>query len=106
VRRVTDAAGRNGDDLVDASQAGSPGEIGDETEAEGDIEVEDIEGEVAALLDGEQLGSLMMQQLAGLIESWTSVLEALAQNGVDPTPLLQTLARTLRDTADQLDPAP
>jgi hypothetical protein len=54
--------------------------------------------------DGHEIGVLMMQQLTALVESWATVLEALAENGVDPTPLLQSLASTLRATADQLDP--
>lgn len=61
-------------------------------------------GNSDALVDGQDVGVLMMQQLADLLESWTKVLETIAQHGVDPTPLLQTLAGTLRATADQLDP--
>lgn len=60
--------------------------------------------EVGITLDGEDLGTLMMQQLGDLIDDWTKVVEALAEHGVDPTPVLQTLANTLRATADQLDP--
>lgn len=61
-------------------------------------------GNSDAFVDGQDMGVLMMQQLADLLESWTKVLETIAQHGVDPTPLLQTLAGTLRATADQLDP--
>jgi hypothetical protein len=54
--------------------------------------------------EGDDLGALLMGQLDAVIESWGRVVEVVAQHGVDPTPLLQTLARTLRATADQLDP--
>jgi hypothetical protein len=73
--------------------------------------VSEVEGEATggdgrgdALVDGEDLGSLMMQQLTDVLGSWTTVLGRLAQHGVDPTPMLKTLADTLRATADQLDP--
>ena len=56
------------------------------------------------LSDGRELGTIMMQQLGDLVDSWAKVLEAVAEQGVDPTPLLKALAGTLRDTADQLDP--
>jgi len=55
---------------------------------------------------GDDVGALLMGQLEDLIDSWAKVIEVVAQHGVDPTPLLQTLARTLRATADQLDPEP
>lgn len=55
--------------------------------------------------DGHEIGVMMMQQLTDLVHSWGTVLEAVAENGVDPTPLMQSLANTLRATADQLDPA-
>jgi len=64
-------------------------------------EAEQGPGEV---LDGHEIGVMMMRQLTDLVDSWANVLEAVAQNGVDPTPLLHTLARTLRATADELDP--
>jgi len=60
----------------------------------------------AGLGDAHEIGVMMMQQLTDLVSSWGTVLEAVAENGVDPTPLLRSLARTLRATADQLDPAP
>jgi hypothetical protein len=56
------------------------------------------------LTDGRELGQIMMEQLSDLVESWAKVLEAVAEQGVDPTPLLKVLAGTLRATADQLDP--
>lgn len=55
---------------------------------------------------GDDVGALLMGQLEDLIDSWAKVIEVVAQHGIDPTPLLQTLARTLRATADQLDPEP
>jgi hypothetical protein len=68
----------------------------------------DLGAAIAELFDGagegDDLGSLLMGQLDGVIESWGKVVEEIARHGVDPTPLLQTLARTLRATADQLDP--
>ncbi|HMG45803.1 MAG TPA: hypothetical protein VK611_31020 [Acidimicrobiales bacterium] len=54
--------------------------------------------------DGHAIGVMMMQQLTDLVDSWGTVLEAVAEHGVDPMPLLKSLAQTLRDTADQLDP--
>jgi hypothetical protein len=59
--------------------------------------------EVSDELDLGTLGSLMVQQLGTLLDSWTDALEVVVRHGVDPTPVLQTLARTLRATADQLD---
>lgn len=56
-------------------------------------------------IDGGDVGALLMGQLEDLIDSWAKVIEVVAQHGIDPTPLLQTLAGTLRATADQLDPA-
>jgi hypothetical protein len=55
------------------------------------------------LVDARELGLIMMQQLGDLVDSWAKVLEAVAEQGVDPTPLMRTLAGTLRLTADQLD---
>lgn len=65
-----------------------------------------LEAELADVfaVGGDDLGSLLMGQLDDLIGSWAKVIEVVAQHGVDPTPLLQTLAHTLRATADQLDP--
>jgi hypothetical protein len=77
---------------------------GDSDVAAGDHDEHSDPDEVGITLDGEDLGTLMMQQLAALIDDWTKVVEALAEHGVDPTPVLQTLASTLRATADQLDP--
>jgi hypothetical protein len=57
------------------------------------------------LLDGQELGTLLMGQLDLLVESWAKVIETVAEHGIDPTPLLKTLAHTLRATADQLDPS-
>jgi hypothetical protein len=72
------------------------------TEADG--AATDDEGRGDAAVDGDELGSLMMQQLNHLLDSWTTVLETVAQQGVDPRPMLEMLAGTLRATADQLDP--
>jgi hypothetical protein len=58
------------------------------------------------LSDGHEIGVMMMQQLTALVDSWAKVLEAIAAQGVDPTPLMRSLAGTLRATADQLDPPP
>jgi hypothetical protein len=73
--------------MSDEGANGDEGELG-----EGDI------------IDGHEIGVMMMRQLTDLVDSWANVLEAVAQNGVDPTPLLHTLAQTLRATADELDP--
>jgi hypothetical protein len=54
--------------------------------------------------DGGDVGTLLIGQLETMIDSWTKVIEVVAQHGIDPTPLLRTLAHTLRATADQLDP--
>ena len=70
---------------------------GDQGSAGGD-------GDAGVVLDAESLGGLMIGQLFDLLESWTKMLEAVAQQGVDPTPLLRSLASTLRNAADQLDP--
>lgn len=56
------------------------------------------------LVDGRELGIIMMQQLSDLVGSWAKVLEAVAEQGVDPMPLMRSLAGTLRATADELDP--
>ncbi len=50
------------------------------------------------------VGEQMSDQFVELLGVWTEQLTALAEIGVDPTPLLQSLARTLRSAADQLDP--
>jgi hypothetical protein len=65
----------------------------------------DLHETLADLLDGHDLGALLMGQLEDLIDSWAKVIEVVTEHGVDPTPLLQTLAHTLRATADQLDPS-
>ncbi|HEY8548064.1 MAG TPA: hypothetical protein VIL36_23565 [Acidimicrobiales bacterium] len=57
------------------------------------------------LVDGRELGMIMVQQLGDLVESWAHVLEAVAEQGVDPSPLMKVLAGTLRATAEQLDPS-
>jgi hypothetical protein len=64
----------------------------------------DPERSVEAFLEGHDIGRLMMQQLTDLLQRWGDLLEALARRGVDPAPLLQALAQTLRDAADQFDP--
>jgi len=56
------------------------------------------------LADGRELGLIMVQQLGDLVDSWAKVLEAVAEQGVDPMPLMKVLAGTLRATAEQLDP--
>lgn len=73
------------------------------SEANGEATGRDERGDAAAV-DGDELGSLMMDQLSHLLDSWTTVLETVAQQGVDPRPMLEMLAGTLRATADQLDP--
>jgi ABC-type transporter Mla subunit MlaD len=65
--------------------------------------MDDRHGDLFAI-DGGDVGALLMGQLEDLIDSWAKVIEVVAQHGIDPTPLLQTLAGTLRATADQLDP--
>jgi hypothetical protein len=60
---------------------------------------------LADLFDGQELGTMLLGQLSELVDSWAKVIEVVAEHGIDPTPLLQSLARTLRATADQLDPA-
>jgi hypothetical protein len=61
-------------------------------------------GDITDLFDGQELGTMLLGQLDDLITSWAKVIEVVAEHGIDPTPLLQSLARTLRATADQLDP--
>ena len=75
-----------------------------EARSEGDIPGH-LHETLADLLDGHDLGALLMGQLEDLIDSWAKVIEVVTEHGVDPTPLLQTLAHTLRATADQLDPS-
>ena len=65
--------------------------------------MDDPQGDLSAI-DGGDVGKMLMGQLEDLIDSWAKVIEVVAQHGIDPTPLLQTLAGTLRATADQLDP--
>lgn len=57
-------------------------------------------------LDLEGLGAQMSDHFLELVSLWTQQMTALARAGIDPTPLVQALARTLRATADQLDPTP
>jgi hypothetical protein len=57
-------------------------------------------------LDVEAIGMQMSEQFLELLGLWTQQMTALAEIGVDPTPLVRSLARTLRSTAGQLDPHP
>jgi hypothetical protein len=57
-------------------------------------------------LDVEALGMQMSEQFLELLGLWTQQMTALAEIGVDPTPLVRSLARTMRSAADQLDPHP
>jgi hypothetical protein len=91
------------DDLGAAGDGGGDTNGNGNRNGNGDVDA-GLDAELEELLDGERLGTLMIQQLGDLIDSWTQVLEAVAQHGVDPTPMLQTLAGTLRTTADMLDP--
>jgi hypothetical protein len=79
----------------------------DGTSTNGDSDGASLERDLGDLLgtEGDELGAVLMGQLETLIETWARVIEALARHGVDPTPLLRTLAGTLRATADQLDPS-
>jgi hypothetical protein len=80
--------------------------VGDESNGNGNGDADGALGETLAdLLGGKDLGALLMGQLDELIDSWAKVIEVVAEHGVDPTPLLKTLAGTLRATADQLDPS-
>jgi hypothetical protein len=55
-------------------------------------------------LDVEAVGRQMSEQFLELLGLWTQQMTALAEVGVDPTPLVRSLARTLRSAAGQLDP--
>jgi len=55
-------------------------------------------------LDVAAIGAQMSDQFVELLGLWMQQMTALAQVGIDPTPLLQSLAYTLRSTAEQLDP--
>lgn len=55
-------------------------------------------------LDALAVGARMSDQFIEMLGLWTEQLTALADVGVDPTPLLRSLARTLHSAADQLDP--
>lgn len=55
-------------------------------------------------LDVEGIGALMSEQFLELLGLWTQQMSALAEAGIDPTPLVRSLARTLRSAAGQLDP--
>jgi hypothetical protein len=57
-------------------------------------------------LDVEAVGRQMSEQFLELLGLWTQQMTALAEVGVDPTPLVRSLARTLRSAASQLDPHP
>jgi hypothetical protein len=50
-----------------------------------------------------EVGAHMMNQLTDLLGSWEGQALALAEQGIDPRPLLDELARNLRAVADQLD---
>jgi len=80
------------------------GETGSETRGEDEVPGA-LHETLADLLDGHDLGAMLKGQLEDLIDSWAKVIEVVTEHGVDPTPLLQTLAHTLRATADQLDPS-
>jgi hypothetical protein len=84
------------------TEAGGNGNAGGTTGAGGGAAGDD-DG-IGIVLDGQELGTLMMRQLGALVADWTTVVETLARHGVDPVPVLRTLAGTLRETADQLDP--
>jgi hypothetical protein len=58
----------------------------------------------AGQVDVEAVGAQMSQHFAELLGVWTQQMTSLAELGVDPTPLVLALARTLRSAADQLDP--
>jgi hypothetical protein len=75
--------------------------MADGPEHDGSLD-DDLTGLLGTDPDG--LGAALMGQLEHLVDSWAKVIEALARHGVDPSPLLRTLAGTLRATADQLDP--
>jgi hypothetical protein len=55
-------------------------------------------------LDVDAIGAQMSEQFLELLGLWTQQMTALAEVGVDPTPLVRSLARTLRSAAGQLDP--
>ena len=97
--------GGNGNGIGDHGRDGAdPGADGETRGgADGDLPGH-LHETLADLLDGHDLGALLMGQLEDLIDSWAKVIEVVTEHGVDPTPLLLTLARTLRATADQLDP--
>jgi hypothetical protein len=57
-------------------------------------------------LDVEAMAEHMSAQFLELLGLWAQQMTALAKAGVDPTPLVQSLARTLRSAAGQLDPHP
>jgi hypothetical protein len=57
-------------------------------------------------IDVEALGAQMSEQFLELLGLWTQQMSALAEIGVDPTPLVRSLARTMRSAAGQLDPQP
>lgn len=54
-------------------------------------------------LDAMAVGTQMSDQFLELLGLWTQQMTALAEAGIDPTPLVQALARMLHSAADQLD---
>ena len=55
-------------------------------------------------LDVDAIVGHMSEQFLELLGLWTQQLTALAEAGIDPSPLVRSLARTLRSAAGQLDP--
>jgi hypothetical protein len=55
-------------------------------------------------LDVDAIVADMSEQFLELLGLWTQQLTALAEAGIDPSPLVRSLARTLRSAAGQLDP--
>jgi hypothetical protein len=55
--------------------------------------------------DGATIGLTMMHQFTDLLAGWEEQILDLAEQGVDPSPLLRELARSLRAVADQFDAA-
>lgn len=49
------------------------------------------------------VAATMMNQLTTLLGDWERQALLLAEQGIDPRPLLAELARNLRAVADQLD---
>jgi hypothetical protein len=57
----------------------------------------------AGSLDAGAVAESMMTQLTDMLGNWEAQALTLAEQGVDPRPLLAELARNLRAVADQLD---